>query len=120
MAAKNIVLPSAESDTDERRNPPPKSVDDDFWIRGGGGMRAGANDDSREALTPPEGSNGEEQEEPGEVGHRLRFPFGSGTLTHNFDFRSVYKHRFFQLPNRPYEVTTFQVKWVTVDYIFYT
>ena len=42
----------------------------------------------------------------------------SGTLSHNFGFRSVHHHRHHQSHHQ--EVTTFQNGWVTVDYIFYS
>lgn len=43
--------------------------------------------------------------------------FSSGKLSHPFRFRSVYKHKNrFGLP----EATTYQNKWLTVDYIFFT
>lgn len=38
------------------------------------------------------------------------------TLSHNFKFKSVYEHG----SQENNEVTTFQDKWVTVDYIFYS
>lgn len=43
--------------------------------------------------------------------------FESGQLKHRFDFRSVYKH---QIGSKDQEATTFQNKWITVDYIFYS
>ena len=43
--------------------------------------------------------------------------FSSGLLTHPFQFRSVYSH--IDKSGRS-EATTFQNKWITVDYIFYS
>lgn len=45
----------------------------------------------------------------------LQYNFSSGTLTHNFVFNSVYKHK----RNSDTEGTTYQNAWITVDYIFY-
>ncbi|KAJ8913038.1 hypothetical protein NQ315_002054 [Exocentrus adspersus] len=42
--------------------------------------------------------------------------FSTGTLSHNFAFKSVYCHG--NPPNN--EGTTFQGQWMTVDYIFYS
>lgn len=47
-------------------------------------------------------------------GHQAKF--SSGTLTHPFQFSSVYKHRNHQGKR---EATTNQGSWITVDYIFY-
>ncbi|ETN63792.1 carbon catabolite repressor protein [Anopheles darlingi] len=48
--------------------------------------------------------------------------FSSGTLNHHFVFHSAYHHR--KETERPNEtnqgVTTFQERWITVDYLFYT
>jgi endonuclease/exonuclease/phosphatase family metal-dependent hydrolase len=41
--------------------------------------------------------------------------FASGTLSHKFSLQSVYKHQM----NGDVEGTTFQDKWVSVDYIFF-
>ena len=43
--------------------------------------------------------------------------FSSGLLTHPFQFRSVYNHKH---NNGKNEATTFQNRWVTVDFIFYS
>jgi protein angel len=43
--------------------------------------------------------------------------FSSGFLTHPFQLNSVYKHL---KKKGKSEVTTFQNKWITVDYIFYS
>jgi protein angel len=42
--------------------------------------------------------------------------FASGTLSHKFSLQSVYKHQM----NGDVEGTTFQDKWVSVDYIFFS
>lgn len=54
----------------------------------------------------------EKQNEKKKVDAKL---FSTGTLTHNFAFKSVYNQRYPQIN----EGTTFQEEWVTVDYIFY-
>lgn len=41
--------------------------------------------------------------------------FSTGTLSHGLFLRSVYKHA----QNDDFEATTYQDKWVSVDYIFY-
>ena len=41
--------------------------------------------------------------------------YESGTLSHNFAFKSAYKH----VTEKGVEATTYQDEWVTVDYIFY-
>lgn len=43
--------------------------------------------------------------------------FSSGLLTHPFQFRSVYSHKNSDGRN---EATTFQNRWITVDFIFYS
>ncbi|KAJ8670732.1 hypothetical protein QAD02_001991 [Eretmocerus hayati] len=43
--------------------------------------------------------------------------FSSGLLTHPFQLRSVYNH---QDKNGRIEATTFQDRWITVDYMFYS
>lgn len=48
-------------------------------------------------------------------GHSARF--SSGTLTHPFNMRSIYKH---VNTHGEKEATTHQDEWVTVDYIFYS
>ena len=52
-----------------------------------------------------------------EIDKKTKVTFNSGTLSHPFRFRSVYKH-----VNRhgELEATTNQEKWITVDYIFFT
>ncbi|XP_033209889.1 protein angel-like isoform X2 [Belonocnema kinseyi] len=52
-----------------------------------------------------------------EIDDKHSVNFSSGTLTHPFRFRSVYKHK--NRHGKP-EATTNQGKWVTVDYIFFT
>lgn len=42
--------------------------------------------------------------------------FSSGLLTHPFMFQSAYRHR----NNKGQEATTYQDKWITVDYIFHS
>lgn len=49
-------------------------------------------------------------------GANKKLMWATGTLTHDFCFSSTYSH---YLAN-DYEATTFQNKWVTVDYIFYS
>ncbi|GJQ65530.1 hypothetical protein Trydic_g7631 [Trypoxylus dichotomus] len=46
----------------------------------------------------------------------LQYKFSSGTLTHNFVFKSVYKHK----NGTDTEGTTYQNAWITVDYVFYS
>ncbi|OAD60452.1 Protein angel like protein 2 [Eufriesea mexicana] len=46
-----------------------------------------------------------------------RVYFSSGTLTHPFQFNSVYKHH---NCHGEQEATTHQDEWITVDYIFYS
>lgn len=41
--------------------------------------------------------------------------FSTGTLSHGLFFKSVYKHA----NNENFDATTYQDKWVSVDYIFY-
>lgn len=41
--------------------------------------------------------------------------FSSGTLSHPFVFKSAYNH----YRNDDIEGTTYQDRWITVDYIFY-
>ncbi|XP_055628509.1 protein angel homolog 2 [Toxorhynchites rutilus septentrionalis] len=43
--------------------------------------------------------------------------FGQGKLRHRFKFTSAYKHN---LGEENAEATTFQGKWITVDFLFYT
>lgn len=43
----------------------------------------------------------------------------SGIINHSFNFKSAYYHKLHRSNNAP-EVTTFQDRWITVDYIFYT
>lgn len=43
--------------------------------------------------------------------------FSSGLLTHPFRFHSIYNHK---VENGKNEATTFQNRWITVDYIFYS
>lgn len=52
-----------------------------------------------------------------EVVRGCQAKFSSGTLTHPFQFSSVYKHRNHQGKR---EATTNQGSWITVDYIFYS
>ncbi|XP_011257777.2 protein angel [Camponotus floridanus] len=50
-----------------------------------------------------------------EKGYSVRF--SSGTLTHPFKMHSVYRHA---SAHGEKEATTYQDKWITVDYIFYS
>lgn len=42
--------------------------------------------------------------------------FSTGILSHDLSLKSVYKH---DIHNVQFEATTYQDKWVVVDYIFY-
>ncbi|KAL7306298.1 hypothetical protein TKK_0001727 [Trichogramma kaykai] len=46
--------------------------------------------------------------------------FSSGLLTHPFQLKSVYNHKNQSKNNGLNEATTFQDRWITVDYIFYS
>ncbi|XP_051157761.1 protein angel isoform X2 [Leptopilina boulardi] len=52
-----------------------------------------------------------------EIDEKSHVKFSSGTLTHPFKFRSVYKHK--NRHGHP-EATTYQNNWITVDYIFFS
>lgn len=49
--------------------------------------------------------------------HAHHIPFSTGELRHKFNFTSTYEHK---LGKPEQEASTFQDKWITVDYIFYT
>ncbi|CAG0915964.1 unnamed protein product [Notodromas monacha] len=51
----------------------------------------------------------------------VRFPnlFRSGTLTHDLEFQSVYRHTMTD-DDSTFHASTFQERWITVDHIFYT
>ncbi|KAL3266030.1 hypothetical protein HHI36_010217 [Cryptolaemus montrouzieri] len=51
---------------------------------------------------------------PGNCGQDIKF--SSGTLSHPFYFKSAYNH----ISNKDIEGTTYQERWITVDYIFYS
>lgn len=59
------------------------------------------NDDDQDSATNVIGKNG-----------RAGYPFGTGTLRHKLNLRSVY--------NVKESISTFQNRWLLVDYIFYT